>query len=372
MRLPGFVGPTYTSRSPNADAERCINLYPEKVESGHGVNDMYLIGTPGLGVFATLSDKPVRALFQENGRLFAVAGTSFFEVFSDGTWTRYGSVLSDANPATISSNGIGGQQHMIISGTKGYIFNTVTNTLQLITDDNFPAVATMGGFLDGYFVVVDAVNNLFQLSNLNSGLEWDGFNVAQRSFASDPLRSMLIDHREIWFQGEQTTEVWYNSGDESFPFQPIIGTFIEEGIVAPFSSVKLDSSIMWLQGDERGTGIAMRAQGYQPQRISNHAVEQRWKQYSAIDDVVSYAYQADGHAFWHLYFPQGDVAWTYDVATGMWHERALWDPDDCVWKPHLSRCHAFAFKKNLVGDRQSAAIYNMSLDLFTEDVLFPG
>ena len=372
MRLQGFAGPTYTSRSPNADAQRAINFFPERVESGHGVNEFYLLGTPGLTVFALLSEKPVKALFGEDSRLFAVAGTGFYEITSAGDVTRYGTMASDANPATITSNGVGGFQLLICSGGSGYIFNLTTSAFQQITDAAAPAVFTMGGFLDGYFVVADTVNNKFHLSDLNNGLSWSGFNVGQRVHSSDPLRAMIIDHREIWFQGEQKTEVWFNSGNASFPFQPVQGTYIEDGTAAPWSLVQLDNSIYWLQADERGAGVAMRANGYTPQRVSDHSTEQFWKKYSSISDAIGYGYQDHGHSFWVLYFPQGDVHWVYDVSVGQWHERAFWLRDECKWIPHMSRCHAYSFAKNLVGDRQSGAIYEMSLDLLTDNVVYPG
>jgi hypothetical protein len=47
---PGFCAGFYQSRSLTADCERTLNLYPERVESGHGANEgqnYVLYGTPG-------------------------------------------------------------------------------------------------------------------------------------------------------------------------------------------------------------------------------------------------------------------------------------------------------------------------------------
>jgi len=390
-KYPGFVGPTYQSRSLDANAERTINLYPELIESDGGVAQVALYTTPGLRLFGEVSDKPHRAMFAQAGRAFVVAGASFFEVFSDGTWTRYGSVDTrkivagafDDEPATISSNGVGGNQLFITAGGTGYTFDLETNTLVAITDEEFlgnevgpPAGdATAGVFVDSYFIVLDTVNNKFQLSTLLDGTEWNGLDVAQRSFGSDPIKSMLVDHRELWFFGEKTSEVWFNSGAESFPFQPITGTFIETGTIAPWSAQRLDNSIFWLGGDERGHAVAYRAQGYTPVRISTHATEQKWLKYPTVKDAIGYSYQDQGHPFYGLYFPSsqgiddGGTHWFYDVSTQMWHERAIWDADDMIWRPHLSRAHMFVFEKHLVGDRQSGAIYHMDLNFFDEEVI---
>ena len=375
----GFVGPTYASRSPNLSAEHSINLFPARIESGKGTNEFGLFGTPGLELFASLTDSPTRAMFAENGRLFVVAGGSFFQIFSDGSATRIGTVDTDTNPASIASNGQAGQL-LVASGGTGYIYTIATGAFVEITDVDAPDNFTMVGFLDGYFIALDSPNSLFRLSNLNDGLLWDGFDAATRTFASDPLLSMIVDHRELWLLGEQTTEVWYNSGAPEFPLQPIVGTFIEDGIIAPWTVQRLDNSIMWLNGDERGHGIAYRAQGYTPARISNHSSEHGWNQFTQISDAIAYTYQQEGHAFYVLHFPSPlkeprltqvhDVHWVFDVSTGMWHERALWDPLIMDWVPHLSRAHAFAFGKNLIGDRQSGAIYNMSLTLYDENVVY--
>jgi len=287
----GFVGPTYESRSPNLDAEHSINLYPEQVESGAGTNQYGLYSTPGLRLFANLDDSPCRAMFSENGRLFVVAGGSFYEVFSDGSWSRIGTVDVDADPASIASNGISFGQLLVASGGTGYIFDTVAGTLTEIDDEDKPDNFSMVDFIDGYFVILDRPNNLFKISNLGDGLLYDGFDAAQRTFAGDPLKALIVDHRELWLLGEQTTEVWYNSGNEAFPLQPIVGTFIEDGIIAPWSVQQLDNSIFWLNGDERGNGIVYRAQGYTPARVSNHSSEHGWRQFSDITDAIAYVYQ---------------------------------------------------------------------------------
>ena len=105
----------------------------------------------------------------------------------------------------------------------------------------------------------------------------------------------------------------------TFPFDVIPGGFIEQGTSCIAPPVKLDNSIFWMGGDERGAGIGWRAEGYTPRRISTHAIELAWQGYATIADMVSYAYQDQGHSFWVLYFPTANATWVYDVASGMWH-----------------------------------------------------
>jgi hypothetical protein len=49
-----LAGGSYTSQSVNADAQRTVNLYPERIESGDGNSDVVLYPSPGLKKFLSL------------------------------------------------------------------------------------------------------------------------------------------------------------------------------------------------------------------------------------------------------------------------------------------------------------------------------
>jgi len=376
MRWPGFCGPSYQPRSMNVDAERSINLYPEFVESGTGKVKTWLVGTPGLQGFVNFTVNlggPVRALWSQNGRAFAVIGQGFYEFFAAGYGKRWGSMTNDGLTATICSNGTAGNQVFITSAGYGYIFNTSTNDFTQITDPDFPNPCTHGLFVDGYFVALLGQSRQFRISDLEDGLSWNGLDVAEMSWSSDNLRAIASAHREIWCFGEHTTEIWYDSGAANFPFQPVGGVLIEHGILAPYSAVSLDNSLFWLGADRDGHGIVWRSNGYTPVRISTHAVEYWLAQRGNLNQTVAYAYQDEGHSFYVLCIPDShtrddETTWVYDVATGFWHERGTWNEDTGRWEPHEGRCHCFAFGKHFVGSRTTGQVYEMSLDLFDEDV----
>jgi len=206
----------------------------------------------------------------------------------------------------------------------------------------------------------------FQFSALEDATLWDGADTGIVSVFPDNAVSMLIDHREIWLMGRKASQVYWNSGTPDNPFEPIPGGFIEHGCIARSSVVRLDNSIFWLGGDERGAGIAWRAEGYRPARISNHATETEWQGYSTMADAVAYAYQDRGHSFYVLNFPTAGVTWVYDVATGMWAKRGFWNLLTAKYEAHLGQCHCYAFGKHLVGDRQSGKVYEMS-SVFHDD-----
>jgi hypothetical protein len=363
--LPAFVNGAYQSQSITAAADRCINLYPEGLEnSGEVKAGSALYPTPGLEVFVTLPTGPVDAVFAQNGRFFALAGTGFYEVFGNQTFILRGVVATNPSQPTMSSNGTAGGQLFVVSGGNGYILTLATNAFVQITDPDFPTgQAVQGRFVDSYFIVLRQGTTEWRVSDLLNGLSWAGAMVAQRSFASDIIAALAVTHREVWLLGTQTTEVWYNSG-ASFPFQPITGVFLEEGCGAADSVVNLDNTLYWLSENVNGARKILRAAGgYQPQRISTHAIEFALQGYSTVADARGYGYQDQGHSFYVLTIPSQNVTWVFDSITGLWHERAAWDSVVGDYITQRPQCHAYAFGLHLVGDRQSGVIYRQDISL---------
>ena len=365
MQYPGFVGATDRVTARTVNAERTINWYPE-LATGTPKSRAWLAPTPGLRPFVVLGAGPVRALFSEEGRAFAVGGGHFFEILGSQTFVWRGAVGVDSQPATISSNGSDGQQLFIVSAGAGFIFDLQTNVLTPITAPDFPQPCSMGAFVDGYFLALQAQSDRFQISALENGLVWDPLDVAQVSHTTGIVRALVPVHREVWLLGSVTTTVWADIGDPDFPFAPIPGAFIEQGIGSLFGWTIVDNALYWHGQNEDGGRVVYRAQGYTPQRISTHAVEQAWAALPRVDDTIAWSYQDRGHAFACWYLPQAETTWVYDVATGAWHERALWDPTALVWTPHLARCHTCAFDRHLVGDRSSPAVYVLDAETYTD------
>jgi hypothetical protein len=371
MRIPGFCGGSCTELSTNVNAERTVNLYPHLVGGGTPQAQMVLYRVPGMALWSTLSGSSTRATYTNAGstgneRLFAVAGTVFYEINNNGTATNRGAVQADTNPATICSNGTNGGQLFICSGSRGYIFTLATNTLTEIADVDFPqAQAVMGAFTDGYFVVLNETTGAFQFSGLFDGAAWNALDVALVSQVPDQVQALLTLDRQLWLFGRENTSIWYNSGDPDSPFQPT-QSLIQHGIQAPWTAQRIDNTILWLGQSEGGGKVVYRAQGQSaPQRVSTHALEHIWQELGGtLDDAIAYTELFNGHPFYVLQPMTGTVTWVYDVSTNLWHERALWDTETGTYSPDLGRCHAYAFGKHLVGDRRSGAIYEEKASLY--------
>lgn len=316
-----------------------------------------------------LGTGPVRGLWEQDGRAFAVSGPNFYEIFPSQTKTLRGSVRANTWPATISSNGSFGDQLIVTSGGNGYLYGMDDHSFAEILDAAFPTRVQSCLYFDGYFIALDARTGIFSLSDLNDGSSWNGLDFGQEMQVSDQTKAMARSHDNLFLFGSKYAVPWFNNGDASFPFAPVSGTLIEQGIFAPWSLASLDNTLFWVGGDDRGKGIVWRFDGYTPVRVSTNPVEFALSQASRLEDAIGFSYQEEGHLFYLLYVPTLDTTWVYDVATQQWHERAEWDSRTMRWYPHRARCHAFAFGKHLVGDRKSGMIYEQRLDLYTDDVV---
>jgi len=336
-----------------------VNLYPEVIAEG-GKEPAYLQRCPGLTRVVTVGSGPIRGLYSLGSFLYVVSGSEFYKVSTAYVATKIGDVTG-TGPVSMADNGT---QIFIACNPDSYIYNVDTLGFAQITDEDFPGAVTVG-YLDGYFVFNEPNSQRVWVTALLDGTSIDPLDFASAEGSPDGLVSLIIDHREAWLFGTNSVEVWYNSGEADFPLSRIQGAYNEIGCIAPYSVAKMDNSVFWLGADARGQGIVYRANGYQGQRISTHAVEYAIQQYADLSDAVGYTYQQDGHTFYVLNFTDADTTWVYDAATGAWHERAGFFNGD--FTRHRGNNHARFNGDPHVGDYQTGKIYIFSLDVYADD-----
>jgi hypothetical protein len=338
-------------------------MYPELSGSGTSRSVAMLVGTPGLLSWLTAGAGPIRGLFRFNSTvLLVVSGPQVYRVSTSGAATLLtGSLSSGVNPVSMASNG--NVVMVTTGGTDGYFIDPVAGTVTQITDADFMGGGNVG-FLDGYFVWNVPGTGRFQYSQLY-GTDIDGLDFATAEGSPDNLVASIVNYRELWLFGENSTEVWYNQGDTDNIFGRIQGAYMEVGCAAGNSVAKMDNTVFWLGADDRGQGIIYRATGYTPQRVSTHAIEYAIAGYATISDAIGYTYQQEGHQFYVLTFPTGNATWVFDASTELWHERA-WRNTDGSLNRHRSNCQAAFAGMTLVGDWQTGAVYSMAMDVYDD------
>jgi hypothetical protein len=387
----GLVGPAYRSQSVNADCQVLINLYLEMIESGQGKGSAALYCTPGLNKLYDLGPAPVRGIITAQSRTFAVAGATLYELLAPAAVPNKIAIgqaddvqiANDGKPVSMAS---GPTQVLIASAQNLYCLQLVdgkttnatgailpANSLTLIPQyNNVTGYGLLGpvsqvAYGDGFFFALIANSNQIQASNPVDGSSWQGVRETQVSVFSDNVISIFVDHRLMWVFGPKNTQPYFDSGNFPFPYDVIQGGFIEQGIAAQFSVAKIDNSIFWLGQDERGQGIVWRANGYQPVRISTHAIEYEFGTFATMADAVCYAYQDQGHTFYVMNFPTAQKTWVYDCATQTWHQRGYSDQKSGNFIQSLAGFHTFNFGIHLVGDPTTGAIYQQSVNFLSDN-----
>lgn len=354
MKLP-LLGGAYGGRSSSVSPERLVNFYLES----YG-DEFYLVGTPGLTLRLTLGFSPLRGLHSFDDKIYAAAGNRIYSINSAHTATLLGTIATFTGPVLFEDNGTS----VVVVDRSPAGYSITAGVMTQIADVDFEGGTSIAS-QDGYIIVTIPDSGSFRISNLNSVTDWVDSDFATAEGSGDKVRAVISDLRQLWLPGQRTTEVYDNTGDADFPFERIQAGFMQKGIVAPQTLRRLDNSLVWLSEDERGQGLLVQANGYNPVTISPQAINWKWSRYSRIDDAFAYTYQIEGHEFYVITFPTGNATWVYDARDKQWHQWSS-NIDGNEQSRHRSNCHCFAFGRHYVGDYNSGNIYSIEPDVYTE------
>lgn len=357
----GIVGPTNQQRSLPLDAQRTVNLFPVFDEQGKEVAALY--GSPGLEGFAECGDGPVRGGFSStNGRAFFVSGNTLYEVDSGGVETSRGTLNTSSGNLTFDENAT---QLFICDGDDGYILTYSSNVFAAIADGNFPSAGTVT-YISTYFIVNSNDTGRYYISASNDGTSWDALDFANAEGSPDRLLRVLRAIGYLFLFGTKTTEIHEHTGNEAFPFQKIPGAEMSVGIMSAHTAVEHGGSVYWVGEDNDGNGIVYRANGFRPERVSTEAIELIIARATDKANIKAFSYQKDGHDFLIITGGGLETSLVYDVTTNLWHERAYLN-NEGEFEAHLASCIVFAHNKHLAGDRRNGNIYEMDMDIYSDN-----
>jgi len=402
VTFEGFCGPSYQYENRWAAIERTVNWYCNVNESQGEKKFTYdLAPSPANVPFTFLPvpapyNQPNRGLLECRGICYGVNGTVVFSLDANGNYTNIGSVYSDGRPCSMVANGNG--QIFIASGGFGYVIPNGggTGSLIPITTSNFLG-ASYVTFQDGYIIVasttpaITGAINQFQISGdddtpIGDATLWNPANFSIQAGQADRLVALISRREYLRLLGSRRTQIFQNVGSNGiggFPFQSYNETFIETGCAAPFSLADLGDSLIWIGEDERGQRACWRDAAFQPQRVSNFAIEQQWQSYPSVADAIAFSFIWKGHLFYQITFPSAcDTAgnpctktWVFDATTSQligrssWHERQFSNAtNQLVGRPELFHCYCYG--KHLVAsggaDGNPGAVYQYSDSRFTD------
>ena len=231
------------------------------------------------------------------------------------------------------------------------------------TDGAFSGADTVD-IVDNYFVYNKPSSQQFGASAALSPIS-AALSFSSKDGAPDNLVALIVDHREIYLLGEASSEVWVDQGTSPFPFQRIPGTSTQHGIAATFSVARFANSFVYLSKNSRGQGQIVQMNGYVPQRISTHAVENTLVNQN-ISDAIAWTYQLEGHEVYVISFPSLNLTWAYDNASGMWH-KWLYTNNLGQYERHRGNCCSVFQGLVLIGDYSNGSVYKLDPLNFTDN-----
>ncbi len=369
-----FTYEAYKSRSVNVDAQRVVNLYPEKDEGHGGKTDIALYGTPGLTLDCNLGTNAVRGSYATpDGRRFNASGASVFEIVNS-TPVLMGTLTTLTGPVFFSDNGVpteaGFGQLAISDGQNLFIFSLVDGGFTAVptySDDSTPLVIDSLTFQDQYFIGNVPGTRKYIWSKIGDGTSWDVLDFEVKEGESDQIIAVKSTGQDLWVFGKDSYEVHYDAGQLNVVFTRRLGTLAGIGCAAKASVVFMQNNMFWLGDGKNGRGIVWMSNGYSAQRISTHAIEYFLGSEERLEDAVAWSYERFGHFFYLISLQIANKTFCFDLAGGNWHERAYLNPQTGFLERHRAVNSCFANGKNYVGDGANGNVYILDEDNYTDN-----
>lgn len=353
INLP-IVGGAYKDPHTAIACQTCINMYAEPTQDG--------VKSQG----ALLSAKSMKTLHSANKE----AVCRGFSVLSNGiAYAIYGNELYklDNDFELVADVFIEGTTPIIIAENSRYacfVSDNIVYTLDIIDDTwakygeelLYPAddVATLA---QRFVFNRRGTGQIFWSDTLSTNIDPLSFATAEAS--PDNVTALKAHQKQLWIFGDFTTEVWYSTGDKDLPFAPIQGVAIYAGCLLPQTIQRFGESLIWVANTENGNNQIVMTQGYQVQRISNHALEKNLGTYN-LKGANAYVYQDEGHNFYALNIPLANKTIVFDSATSLWHERAMFK--DGKYLTHPAKHHILYKGKHVFSHANKVLLMGLGTD----------
>lgn len=321
-------------------AQRLVNVVLEQTTVG-GKRSLAIYQRPGLVSFAALTAASggVRAIFEIDNTLYAVAGRQVYQSTSEGSVTQLTGGIAADGPVRFARNMASIPMVALVAG--GTLTILQGGTLTEVSDEDLPPpvdVAFLGGYL-----VYPIEDGRFFWSEINDD-DVDALSFATAEYASDRILRTISHRNELFHFGATSIEAWGLTENADAPFGRV--TVRDYGCRSAGSVCQVSNTLVWIDK----TGRVVRLNGYDAERISHHAVE---RDIMATDPevITSTSFSLGGHDFYVLNMPTR--TWVFDVGYG-WYE---WKTRQYE-KWNVAQCAAFN-NRVIAGSSEAGTLYTI-------------
>lgn len=348
-----LIGGAYADDTLAWTAQDTVNWIPAQAEQEGTRTPTMLKTPPGLKPFVQAGTGVVRGTYNCEGRLFAVIGTTLYRISNTGVAISLGTIPGVGRVVMAHNQITGGNQLLVVNGSSGYVWDTVTEVFQRITDPGYPG-AINAVFIDGYLIQIEPARRFAFHSDLADAMEYNTLDRFTSEVSPDLLVSMAVSNNELLLFSETTTEFFENTGATQQPFRSKRIT-LQRGCAGRYTVAQMDNTVLWLGND----GKFYILEGYTPRRISTRAIEQgirglNWSQAFAT------VWEDSGHTVCYWTFPDGRT-WGWDASTGQWHRRESYGLTR--WRTNTM---TFWNQQWIAGDFQAGRLWQLDWDYLLE------
>ncbi|MDH3981274.1 MAG: hypothetical protein OES84_00060 [Kiritimatiellaceae bacterium] len=351
-----LLGSDRGERSGSVSAERNVNLWSKLPKTG-SKSPIVLYPTPGYTSFSATGESPNRGNgVTFNGYFYFVASDSLVQISQEGINSIVGTFDTSSGRVQMV---VGRDYLMVTDGGNGWTWDGTT--FAKITDPDFPASPSHCAYADNYFIVNKGGSDEFYISAVEDPTSWGGLDFEAASAVPDNATALTSNRKDLYILGSASVQVYYNSGNEDFPYVAYTGGTLDFGILAPHSLVDSSAGIFFLATAREGGIAVVQLNGFQAQIISSD-ISWDLDGLTTTEDAEAFVYRIGERTIYQITFPTEARTFEYVIDYQSWTERKTYDSTR-----YAANGHAFLDGKNIIGEYDSGTFYLLDEEVYTDD-----
>lgn len=323
-----IVGSSVFGRYPKISIEKTYNMFESDnfmvPYAGYQIailSNLLGNGTEGRGIYTSTKFNRMVVVIGGNVYLINLLYTQLTDTISFEQIFLIGNLQTDTGPVYITENNK--PQILISDGVSLYLYDPTLAPAFSLPSINFtPGYVS---FHDTYFLAAASndntynppANNTWRLSGQNDGMTWldDAASVGLLQTKPDNVKAVVrfpSKGNMIFVMGEVTTEAWFDTGSQLFPYQRNNQFNIDYGCISAATVAYMDEIVVWLAQNEKSGPIIMYSNGGEPKKITTDGIDQLFSELQNPQDSQGFLYRQDGHLFYHINFYSDNLSLFYD------------------------------------------------------------
>lgn len=345
-----IAGGTYRHKDRKLTAQRTINFWPQKQQTGGAKSDYTLEAFYGLKPFGS----PSQLLFHRGsgthkGKLYVLIDQDLFYVDKGGTYTSVGTIPGTGRAIFASLSG-----DLIIT-TDGVAYTYDESSITEGTDLDFETPYSVA--VINQQALYDGDDGRFGVSGVGTPLTIDGLDYATAESAQEDVVRVYGFGDIAHMMTASRIEQWWNSGNGNPPFDKVTQGTIEIGLQARYSVAQDDEGFYFLADDNQIYYLV----GGTPVPLLPSVIVREITAMDVRDDAIGWTMQLDGQWFYVINFLSGDRTFCYPKG-GEWFELS----SGYEGGKYSGDGYAFVYGRHIIIDRNGRT-FVLDGDTYQED-----